>query len=272
MEQHVFNTGETQEELKRRYNPEGSLLRQVQLRALDMLKYIDSVCKEQKIPYRIDAGQVLGATRHEGFIPWDDDIDIVLERKDYKRLCKYLVEYPHPQYVLQTFTTDRYFVGAWVVLRDTKSEYIQDRKVHNLRKYRGVQVDIFPYENRVIEPLHKFAAFIVRKNQDIFLEKFVVVARVVYRIQNYMINPMFRFIGWLFGNPDKYMTSYGVGFFRKHPRSSLIPHRPITFEGMEFPGPADVEAYLIEQYGGGYMNLPPVEKRNHHHVEYRIWD
>ena len=267
-----YNTGETQEELREKYNPNGSLLRRVQLRALDMLKYIDSVCKEQNIDYRIDAGQVLGAVRHGGFIPWDDDIDIVLERKEYKRLCKYLVEHPHPQYVLQTFETDRHFVGAWVVFRDTKSEYVQDRKVHKVRKYKGVQVDIFPYENKIIEPLHRLSALIGRKNQDWFLGRCTCVARFIYRIQNYVLYPIFRLLGLMFGNPDKYMTSYGVGFFRKHPKKSLWPHKPIVFEGYEFPGPANVESYLEEQYGEDYMNLPPVEKRDHHHVEYKIWD
>lgn len=268
----VFNTGETQEVLRAKYNPDGSLLRKVQLRALDMLKYIDKVCREQDISYRIDAGQILGAVRHGGFIPWDDDIDIVLPRKDYKRLCKYLEEHPHKQYVLQSFNTERHFVGAWVVFRDTKSEYIQNRKVHNVRKYRGVQVDIFPYENRIIRPFHKFAALLVRKNQDWFIEKHVTIARIIYKILFNILFPVFRFLGKIFGDNNIYMTSYGVGFFRRHPKSSLVPYKPIMFEGMEFPGPANVDSYLREQYDGDYMNLPPVEKRNHHHVEYKIWD
>ena len=69
----VFNTGETQSELRAKYNPEGSILRRAQMRMLDMLIYLDKVCKEQNIPYRIDGGNVLGAVRHGGFIPWDDD-------------------------------------------------------------------------------------------------------------------------------------------------------------------------------------------------------
>lgn len=162
----VFNTGETQAELRAKYNPEGSVLRRAQMRMLDMLLYFDQVCKEQKIPYRIDGGNVLGAVRHGGFIPWDDDVDVVIMRKDLHRLCDYLIKNPHPQYKLQTFETDYGYVGAWVVLRDTKSEYIQDSVVHNARKYRGLQIDIFPYENRVIKPLHKIAAKITKKRME----------------------------------------------------------------------------------------------------------
>ena len=146
-----FNTGETPEDLKKKYNSEGTILRKAQLRMLDMLLYLDKVCREQKISYRIDAGNVLGAIRHGGFIPWDDDIDIVLSSKDYKKLLRYLIENPHKQYKLQSFKTDYGYVGAWAVLRDIKSEYIQDSKIHNARKYRGLQIDIFPYEKMPLD-------------------------------------------------------------------------------------------------------------------------
>ena len=164
----VFNTGETQSELTAKYNPEGSLLRKCQLRMLDMLLYFDKVCKEQKIPYRLSGGNVLGAIRHGGFIPWDDDTDVVIMRKDLRRLCDYMIKNPHPQYKLQTYKTDCGYVGAWVVLRDTKSEYIQDRISHNVKKYRGLQIDIFPFENRVIKSLHSFSGRISKKNEKWF--------------------------------------------------------------------------------------------------------
>ena len=183
----VFNTGETQSELRAKYNPEGSILRRAQMRMLDMLLYFDKVCKEQKISYRIDGGNVLGAVRHGGFIPWDDDVDVVIMRKDLRRLCDYLIKNPHPQYKLQTFKTDYGYVGAWVVLRDTKSEYIQNSIVHKARKYRGLQIDIFPYENRVIKPLHHFSGKITKKNGKWFVGNHMKVARMVYILQHRMI-------------------------------------------------------------------------------------
>ena len=110
-----FNTGETNQELRDKYNPDNSILRKAQLRMLDMLIYIDNICKEQDIKYSLDGGNVLGAIRHGGFIPWDDDVDIILERKEYKRLCNYLLKNPHPQYVLQTPKTDPMFINHWNV-------------------------------------------------------------------------------------------------------------------------------------------------------------
>ena len=101
----IYNTGETSELLREKYNPEGSSLRKAQLRMLDMLIYLDSVCKKIGVPYRLDSGNVIGALRHGGFIPWDDDVDVVVERKYLNKLSKYLTGHPHPQYVLQNKKT-----------------------------------------------------------------------------------------------------------------------------------------------------------------------
>ena len=137
----VFNTGETSEELKAKYNPEGSKLRRLQLRMLDMLIYIDKVCTEQNIDWRLDCGNILGAVRHGGFIPWDDDIDIVLVPKEHKRLVAYLKDHPHPQFVLQDNDTDPgFYAPNWAVLRDLKSEYKQDSHFHNEEGIKNLQL------------------------------------------------------------------------------------------------------------------------------------
>ena len=101
-----YNTGETTESLKNEYNPDGSVLRKCQLRLFDMLCYFDEICKKLNIEYRLDSGSVLGAVRHEGFIPWDDDLDVVISKKDEKKLCDYLISNPNSQYVLLCPQTD----------------------------------------------------------------------------------------------------------------------------------------------------------------------
>ena len=272
----IFNTGETEEELKNLYNPEGSKLRKMQLRMLDMLIYIDKVCKEQKIEWRLDGGNILGAVRHGGFIPWDDDIDIVLLPKEHKRLCDYLKAHPHPQYVLQDHDTDPgFYAPKWAVLRDTKSEYIQNTYLHNARKYRGAQIDIFCYNNHINKPLYKVASKFTSLNIKYFIGRHNHVANWIFYLQIYLINPMCHILGYYFSPSNRYGHDYGheaSPFQLKHVSHDMIyPLKPILFEGHYFPGPGDVDKFLRFKYGE-YMLLPPKENRNHHQAEYNIWD
>ena len=275
VETKVFNTGETAQDLKEKYNPEGSLKRRVQLRLLDMLIYLDKVCKENGIDYRIDGGTVLGAVRHGGFIPWDDDVDVVVENsRDYNRLCDYLKNHPHPQYVLQNDETDKGCIKYWSTLRDMKSEYVHsdpyERAIDSKMKYRGLQIDIFPYEAGVIPSLYFRYAKLGRK------ERYNIVhhlskARALHLIRKYICNPVLHFVSRLFGDKNMYMHSYGEGFPCRFPKSVLLPHKSIMFEGHEFPGPANPERFCEILYHD-YMNLPPLDKRSSHLVTYKLWD
>ena len=76
--------------LRQRFNPDGSLLRRQQLRMLEILVEIDKICQHHQIPYWLSSGTLIGAVRHNGFIPWDDDLDIEMMRSDYLRLMDIL--------------------------------------------------------------------------------------------------------------------------------------------------------------------------------------
>ena len=75
-------------ELRKRFNPDGSLLRRQQLRMLELLEVIDVICRKHQIPYWLSSGTLIGAARHKGFIPWDDDMDICMKRPDYNRFLQ----------------------------------------------------------------------------------------------------------------------------------------------------------------------------------------
>lgn len=271
--EYVFNTGETPSELRQKYNPDGSILRRFQLRMLDMLIYIDNVCKEQNIIWRLDSGNILGAVRHGGFIPWDDDVDIVVSPKEFKRLVKYLKEHPHPQYVLQDNDTDKgYYSPNWAVLRDTKSEYIKKSYLHNARKYRGAQIDIFCYDTHVNKILYELLFKITWKNVCLFIGRNPRIAQLIYDFQIKILIPLCKFIGYPFSSGKHYCCAYGFMFhYRQIPEEILYPTKPLLFEGHFFPGPNNVDAFLKQLYGN-YMNLPDINNRSEHHCQYKIWD
>ena len=268
----VYNTGETEADLKAKHNYDGSVLRKSQLRMLDMLTYLDQACKEAGVQYRIQAGTVLGAIRHGGFVPWDDDVDVVVDRKDYKKLCQYLLEHPHPQYVLQCRETDPLYYNFWNVLRDTHSEYIKDDIEHNIKKFRGLQIDIFCFERGNIPFLFRITRLVTKINSKCFIGKYKIIANMIYNLQKYVINPLFRLLSYFFGDKSQYMHCYGAYMpDYQIPKDVHSPFKPIVFEDREFMGPAKPEEFCRIRYGN-YMEIPSAEKRNHHQVELKIWD
>src|SRR5215217_8007431 len=128
------------------YNPQGSDMRRAQMRMLEMLDVFDSICRKHDIKYWLDWGTLLGAKRHGGFIPWDDDLDLSILRSDYKKLLSVLKEELPENLKLQTRETDKTYLRYHPKIRDTKSVYHDKNGV--IYEYRGIFFDIF-----LIEPV-----------------------------------------------------------------------------------------------------------------------
>lgn len=121
-------------------------LRRIQLVELDILLELDRVCRKHQIDYFLCGGTLLGAVRHGGFIPWDDDVDVGFLREDYETFCEvFPKETENSKYFLQTWKSDPYYLWNYGKIRRLGTEYVRVGQEH--MKYRtGISIDVFPYD------------------------------------------------------------------------------------------------------------------------------
>lgn len=263
---------QTREKLRKQYNPEGSDLRTLQMRMLEILKCVDAICQKHNIPYWLSSGTVLGAVRHGGFIPWDDDVDIELLREDYLKLLEILPQELPSNYVLHTRETDSEYVYLFAKVRDTHS-YIEEKNVFNKDfLYKGAFIDIFPLEStsrglrKIADVCYNRMCFsIVRKSKVNRLFK------VNYWLLTNIMFPFFRLISPLNDKGIVHHT-YGVGWLNNERRlSEIFPLGKVFFEGYEFNAPKNCDAYLKRLYGDNYMKIPDNAEFHIADVKIKIW-
>ena len=239
------------------YKTEPQLRRQ-QLRMLEMLKELHRICIKYDIKYWLSSGTLLGAARHKGFIPWDDDLDIEMERKDYIRLMKILPKELNVDYVVQTQKTDKNYMPVFPKIRDTKSDVTEHDK--SGLKYTGIFVDIFIMEKGSL-PLLKMAGFIHSNLCSMKYKKkrfpFTVSAfsGLFYKTVTNVLYPVFRIFK---NNENKFYHTFGSGmggFLLHRDIEDIYPLTTIEFEGLMFNAPKNTDGYLRKIYGD-YMKLP----------------
>lgn len=254
---------ELQAQLRAKYNPDGSILRKHQLRMLEMLKYFDTFCRENGIKYWLSSGTLLGAVRHGGFIPWDDDTDVEMLKEDYNKLVKLFKETDN--YALQTKDNDFFYVAPYAKLRD-KHSFIEEHSQDTNYKYRGIYIDVF-----IIEKNNKFlgrcfSSLMWRillfgskcKKRSIRKYVFFFLKKALYMF----INIVQFLSGWLPYNKLRHV--YGGGFMKNtREYTDIFPLAKIEFEGYQFMAPHDVDAYLNKLYRN-HMKLPNLNNISTH--------
>ncbi len=246
--------------------------------SLDILIDIADFCDRNDIVYYLSVGTLLGAIRHKGFIPWDDDIDIMMPRPDYKRL---LEEYQGKYKILKPDAGLLYYAKAYdphTVKYEADTDYKKNKPI-------GVDIDIFPLDGivndeKIIEKLYKKECFLETllrlSNQPIFLRKNPI--KCVNRILPRLIGSR-NIIKMIEKNAQTYdydSSDYVIrmrwspnGFTGALPKS-VYEEAYGEFEGHRFRIPKGYDEFLTAFFGD-YMTLPPEEGRITHDFEcYRI--
>ena len=267
-------------------------LKRLQKVLLGMMGDFDKVCKEHKINYMLGGGSCLGAVRHGGFIPWDDDMDLNMSRRDYEKLRKVFKDELGEKYWLQT-PEDTHNYGLGFARLRKKGTIFRSREDVDSSEELGIYIDIFIIENTynyvLMRYLHGFLSLLTGfllscrnffKNREFYMELAGndKKTRIIFRTK-IIIGFLMAFLSvdsWvrIWNNVNKmckdcrskYVT---VPVGRKHffgdmyLRKGYLEYQRIKFENMELPVPVDVDGYMKKLYGD-YMKMPEKEDQETH--------
>lgn len=259
-----------------KYNGDGTILRRAQNRMLEILIEVDKICKKHNISYWLEGGTLLGAVRHRGFIPWDDDIDISLLRKDYQKLIKILPKELPSNFVFQNEDTDKYYSDKFSKIRD-KNSFFLDPISKFTQKEQGLYIDIFPQEvmfsSKIKNSLDYFYKNAFKRSRRFYKGKWMYISGCILLPFSSLLVVVFRLLHKLFGS-DKLFPAAGVPFFYEaiHSKETIFPCIPIVFEGHEFLAPNKMHDYLVVHFGKDYMQIPPKDKRHSHATKIKFYD
>lgn len=255
-------------------------IRKLQLLELKILLELNRICDKHKIQYFLMGGTLLGAVRHNGFIPWDDDIDIGMMRSEYVKfleVCKYELS---EDYFLQTFESDESYLFAFAKIRLNGTEYSEPINKDVLH-HNGIYIDIFPFDhapdNHYLRKLHRLMLLemdtmcwmkygYVKKPTTLKLKALSTLRLKTHRYLSrfFSKSQLIRMRENLLQKYNKKQTKYCINAsFFHYPSEIFDQFIELEFEGIKFPAPAGYTTYLECAYGD-YMRLPPEHERIRH--------
>lgn len=258
--------------------------RAMQLKGLEMTLFFAKFCKEHGLLWYFCGGCCIGTVRNKGFIPWDDDVDVFMPRKDYERLKELWVD--TEKYSIQYTTLDRLTQNPFLTICDNDTTFIKTYQ-KDLDINHGIMIDVLPLDGcpkgikRRFQKMWAmmYSLFLVGKAP----ENHGHLVRFIGKAGLAIIKPKsWRYRMWRMC--ERKMSKYriedceyitelcsGPGYMQnEYPKRCFESAVYKEFEGYMMPLPADYDTYLKMAFGD-YMQLPPAEKRQNHH-DYEILD
>jgi len=255
--------------------------KELQSATLNILLDLDKICKEHRIKYYLGEGTLLGAIRHKGFIPWDDDVDILMLREDFERFIQLMKHYPQENYVVHYMGTVENYWTFPAKFRLKGPHQFCTPRISHIVDDTGPYVDIFPLDS--VPKLNSFGQTIQGKKLSFYRRALFYKTK----FSSYLPRHKWLFksfcslvsVDWLHKSVQRNMTKYNhkknnkymvnLASFYSHDRQTVpkeVYGEPIfaEFEGHTFPVPAQSHELLSTVYGD-YMALPPEDERSAGH-------
>lgn len=259
-------------------------LRKLQMVQLEMMAEVDRICRKHNITYQLFSGTLLGAVRHKGFIPWDDDLDICLIRDDYEKLMTVLLEEMNDSFFLQIPETDKNYVHSFARVQKKNTTLVQQAWEH-IEMSKKIFIDIYPLddinEHSFKGKLQFFALYqfkrlkrMNRANFRIFNDSWRTKVKIAIQKPFTWIPTKFYYnvekkIHKMLNGKEDYVTVLTDGqkdYYYEHMfnKKKFYDVIEFEFENMKFYGPRNFEE-ILERTFGDYMSLPSEKDRIPHH-------
>ncbi|MCR0206923.1 LicD family protein [[Clostridium] innocuum] len=262
-------------------------LRAVQLKSLEILLYFKSICEKENLLFYFCGGCCIGALRHKGFIPWDDDIDVFMPRKDYEKLIKVWYKYANNDsyQIHRSGYTEGYEGGLFTSIYDNQTTFIKEER-KNLDINHGIALEILPLDGCPSSGFKRkkqifwalifslYSAKQVPKNHGIIIS---IISKICL-----ILIPFKKSKEVIWKYAEKQMSKYKIDdcdyitelcagphyMKNRYPKKAFDKAVYIDFEGYKMPIPIGYDDYLKIAFGN-YMTMPPIEKQEpHHFVEF----
>lgn len=275
--------GENTKDAAERY-PVSNKMRRTWEVELAMLDEVDRICKTHRLQYFLVHGSLLGAVRHKGFIPWDDDLDIAMPRADYDRFVELAArELPEPLSIHTPSTEKELFWGGYARIRNGQTTALEPREMGHQGNL-GIWVDVLPFDICTLDD-KKF----IRKEERIrYCQRLIYAERYGRDFKAYAgLRPwkwrLYRILAKVYGHErlcgmleqaqrlytdeasDQVAFFTGMGLYRRLQATDFEGTAELEFAGRMVPAPVGYEKYLFEIMGKDYMKYPPEEERKPKH-------
>jgi lipopolysaccharide cholinephosphotransferase len=253
-----------------------------------ILLEVDRICKKHNINYYLVGGSLLGAVRHNGFIPWDDDVDICMLREDFEKFRKLCPSELAEKYAYQSYRDEKctHYIYDKIRLKGTYFSSEHSGKYDDMQN--GVFLDIFVFDktanSKLMQKIHIYLIVMLRRlinirwTKEPVTGKFALISKLILPLICFIpfgvYHSLFEFILRFYekSNKSRFVLD-GIGLYVKKgalPLSWVTDNTPVNFEGLNLPGVKDSDSYLSMWYGDDYMIPPIISKRMSGHSISRL--